>query len=139
MLLLYGVAGSVGNVLSGRWTDRIGPMPVLRLGIAGIGLVGLCMPFARENIYAAMIAVFVWSFSGWATDVPQQYRLMTLAPDIAPVVLGWNASANYAGIALGAIFGGIVLATGSAIWLGPVAAVCSVIALLLTRLPVPGK
>lgn len=135
VLLLYGSAGAVGNALAGRWTDRIGPLPVLRLGIAGIGIVGLLIPIARWNLYTALLAMFVWPCAGWATGVPQQHRLLGLGPDVAPVLLGWNASANYAGIALGAIFGGVALELGSAAWLGPTAAVCSAIALLLTLLP----
>jgi len=134
ILLLYGSAGALGNVLSGRWTDRIGALPVLRLGIAGIGLMGLVMPLARQNLYTALAAIFIWSASGWATGVPQQYRLVGLGPDVAPVLLGWNASANYTGIALGAAFGGVVLETASAAWLGPIAAACASVALLLTTL-----
>jgi predicted MFS family arabinose efflux permease len=136
-LLIFGCAGATGNALAGRWTDRIGPLPVLRLGIAAIALVGVLMPFARENVYAAAVAVFIWPCGGWATTVPQQHRLLALGQDVAPVVIGWNASATYAGIALGAVFGGVVLKMNSAVWLGPVGAACAVIALLLTMLPVP--
>lgn len=134
--VLYGGAATVGSALSGRWTDRIGPVPVLRLAIIGVGLMGLVMPLARHNLFTVLAAVIVWSCTGWAVSVPQQYRLLAVGPDVAPVLLGWNASANYAGIALGAVFGGITLRNGSAVWLGPVAACCSLIALLLTTIPI---
>jgi predicted MFS family arabinose efflux permease len=134
--VLYGGAATLGSALSGRWTDRIGPVPVLRFAIIGVGLMGLVMPLARHNLFTALAAVIVWSCTGWAVSVPQQYRLLGVGPDVAPVLLGWNASANYAGIALGAVFGGITLELGSAVWLGPVAACCSLIALLLTTIPI---
>ncbi|CAN7275229.1 MFS transporter [Trinickia sp. LjRoot230] len=133
MLLVFGVAGAIGNAFAGHWTDRIGPLPVLRLSTAAIAIVALSMPFARHHLAAALVALVVWPCAGWATGVPQQWRLMALAPDAAPVALGWNASANYVGIALGGALGGIVLHSASAAWLGPVSAVCLLIALLLTN------
>ena len=74
--------------------------------------------------------------AAWATGVPQQHRLIAVGPDVAPVLLGWNASANYAGIALGSALGGLTLHLGSPGWLGPVSTVAAVAALLLTALPV---
>ncbi|MFT3803441.1 MAG: MFS transporter [Burkholderiaceae bacterium] len=139
VLLLYGTAGALGNVVAGKLTDRVGPLAVLRVGIAGIGLAGLLMPLLRADLYGVLAIVCVWSFCGWATGVPQQYRLMTAAPQVPTVVLGWNASANYAGISIGAMLGGALLAWTDVAWLGPAAAVCALLALLLTWLQAPAR
>jgi predicted MFS family arabinose efflux permease len=137
-MLLYGCAATAGNALAGRWTDRIGPMRVLRLGIIGLALGSLLTPLVRHNPIASVVVVIVlWPGAAWAASVPQQYRLIALGPDVATVLLGWNASANYAGIALGAALGGLTLHQGSPAWLGPVSAACALVALLLTALPIP--
>lgn len=132
VLLVYGVAGALGNVVAGKLTDRIGPLAVLRVGIAGIGLTGVLMPFLRSDIYSVLALVSIWSFCGWATGVPQQYRLVTAAPQVPSVVLGWNASANYIGISIGAMLGGALMQWAGETWLGPAAAVCALLALLAT-------
>jgi len=85
VLLVYGLAGALGNVVAGKLTDRIGPLAVLRIGIAGIGLAGVLMPFLRSDIYGVLALVSIWSFCGWATGVPQQYRLVTAAPQVPSV------------------------------------------------------
>jgi MFS transporter, DHA1 family, inner membrane transport protein len=135
IMLIYGCASTLGNALAGRWTDRIGPMRVLRLGLAGLALGSLLTPFARHNLITAVATVIIlWPGAAWAAVVPQQHRLIALGPDVATVLLGWNASATYAGIALGSVLGGITLRLGSPVWLGPVSTVCAVTALLLTML-----
>jgi predicted MFS family arabinose efflux permease len=137
IMLIYGCASTLGNALAGRWTDRIGPMRVLRLGLAGLALGSLLTPFARHNLITAVATVIIlWPGAAWAAVVPQQHRLIAMGPDVAPVLLGWNASATYVGIALGSVLGGITLHLGSPVWLGPVSTVCALTALLLTMLRV---
>lgn len=138
IMLVYGCAATLGNALAGRWTDRIGPMRVLRLGLAGLALGSLLAPFARHNLVTAIATIIiVWPGSAWAAVVPQQHRLIGLGPDVAPVLLGWNASATYAGIALGSALGGVTLLVASPGWLGAVSTTAAVIALLLTTLRIP--
>jgi DHA1 family inner membrane transport protein len=138
IMLIYGCAATLGNALAGRWTDRIGPMRVLRLGLIGLAAGSLLAPFARHNLIAAIATIIiVWPGAAWAAVVPQQHRLIGIGPDVAPVLLGWNASATYAGIALGSALGGLTLLVASPAWLGAVSTVAAVIALLLTTLPIP--
>jgi predicted MFS family arabinose efflux permease len=132
-----GGAAVVGNAVGGRWTDRRGPLVVLRVACVGLAASLALLPLAVLNLATLLVAVAVWGAFGWMTVVPQQHRLLALAPDAAPVLLGWNASATYAGAALGSLVGGAVLQASSPAWLGPVGAVVALAALLLTWLRVP--
>lgn len=137
MFLVFGCSGALGNMIAGRWTDRIGPLPVLRLGIILVGVVAFLMPVLRQNVYTMWLAVIIWPIGGWLTAVPQQYRFLGLGQDVAPVLIGWNASGTYAGIALGAVLGGFALTSGSASWIGPIGGTSAVVALLLTTIAIP--
>jgi predicted MFS family arabinose efflux permease len=117
--------------------DRRGPLVVLRVACVGLAASLALLPLAALNLATLLLAVAVWGAFGWMTIVPQQHRLLALAPDVAPVMLGWNSSATYAGAALGSLLGGAVLQTSSPGWLGPVGAVAALGALLLTWLRVP--
>jgi predicted MFS family arabinose efflux permease len=55
------------------------------------------------------------------------------------VILALNNSMLYLGIAGGAALGGIVLHTQSVMWLGPLGAVCSLLALLALLLSIRTK
>jgi predicted MFS family arabinose efflux permease len=55
------------------------------------------------------------------------------------VILALNNSMLYLGIAGGAALGGIVLHTQSVTWLGPLGAVCSLLALLALLLSIRTK
>jgi predicted MFS family arabinose efflux permease len=54
--------------------------------------------------------------------VPQQHRLVTIAAQIAPVVLGLNTSCTYLGVSAAGIIGAIGIETLGARWLGMIGA-----------------
>lgn len=54
-------------------------------------------------------AIAIWGATGWGIQGPQQYRLVRVAPAIAPVVLGLNTAATYLGVTTAGILGGIGL------------------------------
>lgn len=109
ILLAFGGAAVLGNLLGGRLSDRIGPSrALLLLACAQVVLMPLLsgLPMAGWLVFAL---VFVWSVFGWSFISAQQARVIGLAPERAPIVLSLNAAAIYVGAAIGASVGGAVV------------------------------
>lgn len=107
LLLVFGVAGVLGNWLGGRLTDRVGPTPVLLGGLAVYAGSLLAFPLLSTSVAGAAVGMAIWSISAWSLTVPQQHRLMSIAPQAPMVAIGLNSSAVFLGIgasgALGAL------------------------------------
>ena len=120
MLLLYGLCGFAGNAAVSRWIDRIGPPRAMAWALGsialGMGLVSLSAGFA-----VMLLAIVPWGLGVFASNSSQQARRVALAPVLAPASIALNTSAMYAGQAIGAGSGGVLIQ-----WLG------------LTVLPVAG-
>jgi predicted MFS family arabinose efflux permease len=91
----------------------------LALTAASIGGFGLLatFPLGPAAVAASAAAIMVYGLGTWAVTPPQQQRL--LAHGGGRVLLSLNASALYAGVALGGIIGGVTLSLSRSI-----AAVC---------------
>ncbi|ABD52949.1 MFS transporter [Jannaschia sp. CCS1] len=135
VLLTFGLAAVVGNLLGGWMSDRFGPTPTLML--LAITQV-LLMPFLSFLPMAAWMVfalIFTWSIFGWSFTAPQQARVISLAPDRAPVVLSLNAAAIYVGAAVGASVGGAAISQSGLLalgWVGGAMALVGVAHLLVS-------
>jgi predicted MFS family arabinose efflux permease len=109
LLVIYGVAGAVGTWLAGRATDRIGPVPVLLAGLAGLTADLLLLPVSRTSYLGAVLALVVWGIAGWSVTVPQQTRLLASAPEYGPLLMSLNSAALTLGVAGAAALGGLGL------------------------------
>nr|WP_246504427.1 MFS transporter [Bradyrhizobium agreste] len=108
-LFAYGFGAVTGNAACGVLTDRFGPYKVL---IAAVGaqlilLVGL-VAFGQHGTLTVLIA-FLWGNVSYMYLVPIQHRLLGLAGDRSKLVLAINSSTTFAGIAIGAFLGGIIV------------------------------
>lgn len=65
----------------------------------------------------------------WSVQVPQQTRLVSLQPTLAPVVLGLNNTGTYLGVTTAGIIGAFGIPTVGAHNLGIVGAVLALFAL----------
>ncbi|MFI8367842.1 MFS transporter [Streptomyces sp. NPDC085466] len=132
VLLVLGFGTLAGNIAAGRLVDRHSPARVLT-GTLAVAAVALALtPLAVRGLPSTLVWGAVWGVTVGIVVVPQQHRLIALAPASAPVLLGLNSSALYVGIALGGGLGGLAqdrfgLAPAE---LGPVAAVITGLALL---------
>jgi predicted MFS family arabinose efflux permease len=122
-LLLFGLVGIAGAAAAGRLTDTRGPIAPLAAGLvlAAVALAGLAAATGRV---AAAALVALYALGTWAVTPPQQHRLLAAGGDTS-FLLSLNASALYAGVALGSGLGGAILAAT-----GSVAALCGVAAAL---------
>ncbi len=132
VLLAWGVGVLAGNTAAGRLVDRRDPARVLTGALALAVLALALTPPATRALIPALVWAAVWGVAVGFVVVPQQHRLVALGPAAAPVLLGLNSSALYAGMALGGGLGGLVqewFGLGPA-GLGPVAAGVAGVALL---------
>lgn len=118
LLLVFGVFGVVGNTLGGRLTDRFGPDRVLLVGLLCFAAALLAFPFASKSFAGAAAAMALWALSAWSLTVPQQHRLVGLAPQVAMVAIGLNSSAVFLGIGLSGALGGWAMGQVSVLQLG---------------------
>lgn len=133
LLVMWGLAGTVANLFAGRLIDVIGSRKVVVAMLMAL-IVDIAMtPWSGAATWTAVVAIAVWGACGWGILVPQQHRLVTLAPGIAPIVVGLNTSCTYFGVTTAGIAGaaGIHLVGGHA--LGLVATVLLMLALLVSE------
>ncbi|MGH2782797.1 MAG: MFS transporter, partial [Thermoleophilaceae bacterium] len=126
LLLVFGAAAVLGNALGGRGSDRHGPARTMAAGLIGmviaLAALGLLAAAAPDPPALALLltalTVGLWAIAGWALAVPVEHRLIALAPKAPAIALALNASALYAGIALGGVVGGVALDSSSPAALG---------------------
>lgn len=117
-LVLFGVAGVVGAYLSGKLTDTWGAELVaaaalLIVMVSVLGFALLAASTLSETAFATLASILFGAYAAatWAVTPAQQHRLIDLAPRAIRMLLSLNATALYAGVAIGSAVGGIVLAT----------------------------
>jgi predicted MFS family arabinose efflux permease len=122
MLLVWGVAATIGNVIAGRLVDRFGNRKIIEAGLL-LAILNFCvLPWSSAYLASALIALIVWGLCGWGLIVPQQHRLVKAAPQVAPLLLALNNTATYGGLACSGLLGGVVLLVLDRHYLGIVGA-----------------
>jgi len=140
MLLLFGLAGVVGNIVGGYGADRwsYGRSLAMIFVVLPISLLAfsLLAPVAGSSlaVAGAGVALITWSVAGWAITPFQQYRLIELYPLQGNLVLSLNASAIYLGQGIGAGLGALAIGYGSLNSLGWVAALYAAAGLVVLLL-----
>jgi predicted MFS family arabinose efflux permease len=137
VLLVWGIASFVGSSIGGYASDQFGSTRtiVFSLSALAIALITLSILTSFPNISWAltigMIAVILWGLSAWSFNPAQQHRGIGLSGKASGIVISLNASSIYLGSALGALFGGLFLQSGSITWLGFVGGGCVMASLIL--------
>jgi predicted MFS family arabinose efflux permease len=134
LLMLWGAAGTVSNLMGGRWIDAIGNRQVLVAMLAFVAIDFAVLPWASARLVSAIPAIVVWGACGWGILVPQQHRIVGIAPAIAPIVLGLNNSATFLGTTAAGLIGAEGLGIVGAHRLGWVAAALVACALVVSEL-----
>jgi predicted MFS family arabinose efflux permease len=109
VLWAWGLGGIVGNQLGGRFTDTYGPRRMVLIGLAASTVLMGLIPVANLALAVALVWAFVWGALGWLTAPAQQYRTVAAVPGNVPIGLGLLASAQYFGLFLAGIAGGVAL------------------------------
>lgn len=114
ILIAYGCGAVAGNALTGAASDRLGPQRVLIFGLLVLATalleLGILTATRPSWVAPALVATAAYlGFGTWMITPPQQQRLLHAAGAHAPIAISLNGSALHAGIALGALLGGLVL------------------------------
>jgi len=134
LLVLWGAAGTFANLISGRLIDRIGSRKVILAMLTVLALDSALMPWTSAQLWTAVPAIAIWGAAGWGLLVPQQHRLVSLAPSIAPVLLGLNTAGSFFGISAAGIIGAAGIQAVGAHNLGLVGAGLAALAFLVAEL-----
>jgi predicted MFS family arabinose efflux permease len=130
IFMWYGAANVVGNALVARSIDRIGADRMATFAIVGVVLALALISFANGSLIATLALLALWGATSFAINSAMQVRLVGTAPALATVSLPMNSSAIYAGQALGAAIGGVLVAQGHLLELGWPGAAITAVALL---------
>ncbi|WP_243062227.1 MFS transporter [Humibacter sp. RRB41] len=125
LLMGYGLAGVVGNLIAGPVTDRYGSRVIAVIALVAVGILLGVLPLTVWSFPLCLMVFAVWGFVAAGTSVPVQHRLVVIDPDAAAVTLSWNSTAMYVGIALSPPLGNFVIGLGGPL-LTPVAGVICV-------------
>lgn len=112
LLLIYGVAGVIGNVLGGRLADRLGSRRTLEIVLAAQAAAFLGLIPAHGSLPATAVLFGVSGIAGSAASVAIQYRLATVDSRHASVGLAWYSTAMYLGISIAPLIGAATLPHG---------------------------
>jgi multidrug resistance protein len=109
LLLLWGIAATIGNLIAGRLTDRFGSRAIINAAITIVALDFALLPLTSASLATAAPALVVWGLFAWALLVPQQHGLISITPNAAPLLLGLNSAAIYIGVSLSGLIGGVAI------------------------------
>lgn len=123
LISIWGVAAIVGNLLAGSLTDKFGSRRIINISLVVAILDFAFMPMFNGTFAGASVVLIIWGIAGWGILVPQQHRLIGIAPSKAPLVIALNAAAIYVGVSLSGALGAVVLHVLDPGFLGPVGAI----------------
>jgi predicted MFS family arabinose efflux permease len=107
LLVVWGVSGTATNIALSRVLDQTSPTKVMLVVLVVQAVDMTFLPWTSASLWSAVLAIAVWGATGWGIQGPQQYRLVTVAPAIAPVLLGLNTAATYLGVTTAGILGAV--------------------------------
>ncbi|RKS09340.1 putative MFS family arabinose efflux permease [Nocardiopsis sp. Huas11] len=116
LLAVVGVAGLAGALLSGRWSDSMGPQRALAAVVGGhalaLGLLAALVftGLGHTVLLGALIAL--WAVFAWGLTPPVQGSVLAAAgPATGMTALALNIAALYLGAGAGGALGGLVIGT----------------------------
>jgi predicted MFS family arabinose efflux permease len=133
LLLLWGVAATVGNLVAGNLTDRFGNRVIINGSLAIAAIDFALMPWTTAHLWSAAIAIVIWGICAWGLVVPQQHRLISVSPGAAPLLLGLNSAALYVGVSVAGVIGAAGVTLFDRYYLGLVGAAFIVLALVIAH------
>lgn len=108
--LVFGIAGVIGNIVSGSVVNRLGANTIVWWSMAGLALMFVLM-LADLGPTFAVVALAGCAFSGTFFTAPQQSRITAHAPpNFHGLLLALNGSASYIGIAAGSAIASLLFA-----------------------------
>lgn len=121
LLLAYGVAGVLGNILGGRLADRIGSRRTLQIVLAAQAIAFVSLIPAHGSLVGTALVFALSGIAGFAASVAIQYRLALIDSRFANITLAWYSTAMYVGISIAPLIGAAALPYGPPVLLAAAA------------------
>jgi MFS transporter, DHA1 family, inner membrane transport protein len=137
LLAVYGLGGLLGSQLGGRLADRLGTARPLNIGLGGLIVIQLLLPWSLTSTVATCAALFGATLCSWCCFAPFQARILMLEPHSANVTIALINTSVYMGNAIGALIGGLLLRLTAVTNLPFVSALVAAMALAVLRWPLP--
>ncbi len=131
LLACFGLGILLANGMSARISGRFSPNLLVVVFLFTLLVIQLVLPLVATTISSGAIMLLLWGMSFALLFIPQQQRLLAMAPEHANVLLALNNSALYLGIAGGAAVGGLALRALAVTRLAWVGGVSILLALLI--------
>lgn len=134
LLVIWGVSGTFSNLVTGRLADSIGDGKLIPAMLIALTVVVATFSWTGATLWTTIPALIIYGIVSWGLLAPQQRRLVDVAPQTAPVVLGLNTSFTYLGVTVAGIVGAIGIPVLGAHRLGYLGASIVAIALVLAQM-----
>ncbi|TQM46032.1 putative MFS family arabinose efflux permease [Pseudonocardia cypriaca] len=136
LLLVYGVAGVLGNFVAG--TAAVRSVPRTMQVLAGLVVAAVLLLALAPSASLAAVALVVWGLGYGGVSVTAQTWMMAAAPEARETVSSLFAAVFNGAIALGAVGGGLVVdgfgPSAVLVW-GAVLAAAALVAVATGRAP----
>jgi predicted MFS family arabinose efflux permease len=130
LLFWFGVVNFAANWVLAPLARRFRADTVIAVSIAGLAVALAAHMFSVQGVWVLVAAFAVWAVCSTLFGTLQQARVVDAAPAAGSAILALNTSATFAGQALGALIGGVVVSTGGVRWLPEAAGVMALLALV---------
>ena len=134
LLVVWGVAGLLSNLTTGRMIDKLGNHKVLTFMQICLLANFVLLRWTGSNLWTAIAAIGMWGACSWGTVVPVQHRIAHINPSIAPILLGLNNSALFLGMAAAGIIGAAGIQVLGACYLGYIGAIFVAASMIASKL-----
>ena len=131
VLIWLGLWGVVGGLMISQFIDRLGASQVVNICMIMIAVPLACFAFVT-NFWWSLVLMAPWGMVFIAVHSTQQTRQINTAPELASATMALSTSGMYIGQGLGAAIGGVILAAGHMLWLGPAGMVIVVLGIWLS-------
>jgi len=134
VLIIFGIGGAAGNFIAGHTVNR-SLRGTFVIGLVGLLVALLLLRFVGNGELGAVVALVLWGLSFGAVQLSQINMTLASAPDTFEAAMSLNTMAYNTCIALGALFGGLLVdhvGVTSVLWFGVVLAAASLLLRLTT-------
>ncbi len=131
-LVLFGVAGVIGNVWATRRIARAGAASNVQVSLFAMAAGMITLAAVGSWWVGFIVGALAWGVGVFANNSSQQARLVAASPELAGASIALNTSMIYLGQAVGTSLGGAVIAGAGYAWLPVVGAVVLIGAIALS-------